>query len=220
MIPNQVFINKMFAMCFYHLQLTSFPKAVYNADIIDTFSNEIGQAIPISGVPPEMNIKNVAGYLEPSQMSTQINQVIDLAYQYTRESLGVNDAVMGTAEARNTSAIISLQKSSAVPLENPKGNLYQWIEDIGYVLFDMMGTYYGLRPVVITDENGMKQMVQYDFSIFKELYLNVRSDVGETSYWSEIAAMQTLTNLLQGQHIDIIEFLERTRASTFLKKKS
>jgi hypothetical protein len=33
--------------------------------------------------------------------------------------------------------------------------------------------------------------------------------VGESSYWSEIAAIQTLDNLLAQGHIDIIAYLER-----------
>jgi hypothetical protein len=208
MLPNQIFINRMFAMCMFHLQNTAFPKAVYNADIVDAWTNEVGTAIPISGVPPEMNMKNIAGYLEPSQMSAQITEVISMAMEYTKDSLGINDTALGNADPRNTSAIIAVQKATAIPLENPRANLYQWIEDIGYVLFDMMGTYYGIRPVAITVE-GVKQIVDYDFSQFKNIHLNVRSDVGESSYWSEIAAVQTLTNLLTAGHIDIIDFLER-----------
>jgi hypothetical protein len=208
MLPNQVFINKMFAMCFYHLQLTAFPKAVYNADIIDAWTSEVGTAIGVSGIPPEMSMKNIAGYLEPSQMSTQINQVLQMAWDYTRDSLGINDTALGNADPRNTSAIIAIQKATAIPLENPKANLYQWLEDIGQILFDFMGTKYGTRPVVISNQ-GVNQVVQYDFSTFKNLFFNVRSDVGESSYWSEISALQTLTNLLQGQQINVIQFLQR-----------
>lgn len=208
LLPNQIFINRMFAMVMYHLMMTAFPKAVYNADIISTWSNQIGEAIAVHGLGQEYNINNIAGYLEPGNMSNQIIQAIDLAMQYTKETLGASDASLGEVDPKNTSAIIAVQKSSAVPLENPKANLYEWIEDIGRILFDMMGTYYGLRPVAI-EKDGVKQIVQYDFSKFKNMWLNVRADVGESSYWSEIAALQTLDNLLASGHIDIIDYLER-----------
>jgi hypothetical protein len=208
LLPNQIFINRMFAMVMYHLMMTAFPKAVYNADIIGMWNNEIGSAIGVSGMGPEANIKNIAGYLEPGNMSNQIIQTIELAMQYTKETLGINDASLGNIDPKNTSAIIAVQKSSAIPLENPKANLYEWIEDIGQILMDMMGTYYGVRPVVIEIE-GQKQIVEYDFSLFKNTWLNVRADVGEASYWSEIASLSTLDMLLDREKIEFVDYLER-----------
>lgn len=208
LLPNQIFINRMFAMVMYHLMMTAFPKAVYNQNIIPTWNNEIGTAIPVNGGGPEFNIKNIAGYLEPGNMSNQIVQVIDLAMQYTKETLGISDAALGQVDPKNTSAIIAVQKSSAIPLENPRANLYEFIEDSGRILFDMMGTYYGERPIVVERE-GQKVLEQFDFGVFKDLWLNVSADVGEASYWSEIAAVETLDNLLNNGHIDIIEYLKR-----------
>lgn len=207
-LPNQIFINRMFAMVMYHLMMTAFPKAVYNADMLDGWDNEIGSAIPVQGLGPGDNIKNIAGYLEPGNMSNQIIQTIEQAMQYTKETLGISDAALGQIDPKNTSAIIAVQKSSAIPLENPKSNLYEWIEDIGKILFDMMGTYYGVRPITI-EQNGEKIPFEYDFSTFKTMWLDVRADVGESSYWSEIAAVQTLDNLLANGHLDILDYLER-----------
>ncbi|WHY76072.1 hypothetical protein QNH20_18340 [Neobacillus sp. WH10] len=209
LLPNQIFINRSFAMIMYHLMMTAFPKAVYNADLISVWDNSIGAAIPISGAPMEAPIRNVAGYLEPGNMSNQIIQTIELAMQYTKETLGISDVAMGQIEnPKNTSAIIAVQKSSAIPLENPRANLYEWIEDIGRILFDMMGTYYGTRPVVI-EADGEKQIIEYDFSQFKDMWLNVRADVGESSYWSEIASLQTLDSLLDREKIEFVDYLER-----------
>lgn len=207
-LPNQIFINRMFAMVMYHLMMTAFPKAVYNADLIGTWNNEIGSAIGVSGMSLDAPIKNVAGYLEPGNMSNQIIQTIELAMQYTKETLGISDAALGSIDPKNTSAIIAVQKSSAIPLENPKANLYEWIEDIGRILLDMMGTYYGVRPIVI-EQQGEKQLIEYDFSVFKNTWLNVRADVGEASYWSEIASLSTLDTLLDKEKIDFVDYLER-----------
>lgn len=220
MLPNQIFINRMFAMVMYHLMMTAFPKAVYNADAIANWDNQIGAAIGVSQVDFNTNIKNLAGYLEPGNMSNQIVQVIELAMQYTKETLGISDAALGQIDPKNTSAIIAVQKAAAVPLENPKANLYEWIEDIGRILFDMMGTYYGLRPIIMEkdvpqpDGTTQKQKVaeDFDFSIFKDMWLDVKADVGEASYWSEISVIQTLDNLLKEGHITFIDYLERTPA--------
>lgn len=208
MLPNQIFINRMFAMVMYHLMLTAFPKAVYNADMLTSWNNEVGTSIGVYGLDPAANIKNIAGYLEPGNMSNQIIQAIELAMEYTKEMLGASDASLGTVDPTNTSAIIAVQKSSAIPLENPKASLYEWIEDIGHILFDMMGTYYGQRPVIVEIE-GQKQSVDFDFNQFKDMWFNIKADVGESSYWSEIAAIQTLDNLLAQGRIEFIDYLER-----------
>lgn len=208
MLPNQIFINRMFAMVMYHLMMSAFPKAVYNADMIQEWNNEVGAAIPVYGADIGTNIKNIAGYLEPGNMSAQIMQAIELAMEYTKETLGASDGALGNVNPDNTSAIIAVQKSSAIPLEVPKANLYEWIEDIGHILFDMMGTYYGERPVIVEVE-GQKQPIDFDFNKFKDMWFNIRADVGESSYWSEIAALQTLDVLLQQQRIEFVDYLER-----------
>lgn len=207
-LPNQIFINRMFAMSMYHLMMTAFPKAVYNADLIQNFDNVIGSAVPIKGVGYEVNVNNVAGYLKPGDMSNQIVKVIELAMQYTKETLGISDAALGQIDPKNTSAIIAVQKSSAIPLENPKSNLYELIEDSGRILFDMMGTYYGTRPIVV-EKDGQKMLQEFDFNQFKHMWLDVSADVGESSYWSELASIETLDNLLSNGYIEVIDYLER-----------
>ena len=39
--------------------------------------------------------------------------------------------------------------------------------------------------------------------------MTLKLDVGASSYYSEIAAMQTLDNLLSGGHITALQYLER-----------
>jgi hypothetical protein len=69
------------------------------------------------------------------------------------------------------------------------------------------------QPIIKIDgtpeEETQKQIVMFDFNQLKDLWLNVRADVGESSYWSEIAAQQTLSNMLQQGLIDVVQYLER-----------
>ena len=232
LIPNQIFINTMFAMVMRHLQLMGFPKTVYNADLIGSWSNEIGQAIAVRGLQPGQSLSQAAINLQPADMSAQILTVIDRAVSYTKDCLGATDAQMGNVKPDNTSALMVLQSSAQVPLENTRAGLYEWLEDVGHILLDMMGTYYGLRPMVRERtmeepimENGTVQFApdgtmalqtvtkrvveQYDFSRFKDLWLRLRVDVGAASYFSEIAMTQTLDNLRANGTLDIIQYLER-----------
>jgi hypothetical protein len=208
MIPNQIFINRMFAMVMYNLMMTAFPKAVYDSDRISGWSNEIGTAIGLSGMNPGENISNAATYLQPGNMSNQIVQVIELAISQTKESLGINDALTGSMHALNYRAVVAMQTAAQAPLGNVKANLYEWVSDISRILLDMMGTYYGKRPIVIDDGKGSKTKEDFDFSVLKNIWLNVKCDVGAANYWSEVSQVETLDNLLKQGSIDILDYLD------------
>lgn len=214
-IPNQIFINTMFAMAMRHLQLMGFPKTVYNADLISQWSNEVGQAIGVRGLMPGQDIAQVAYNLQPADMSEQILRVIDKAVSYTKDCLGATDAQLGNVKPDNTSALMVLQSSAQVPLENIRAGLYEWLEDIGAILLDMIGTYYGVRAVVryetAPDGAGQtrRRICKYDFSKFKNLWFNVRVNAGATTYYSEIAMVQTLDNLRRDGTLEVIDYLER-----------
>ena len=233
-IPNQIFINTMFAMVMRHLQLMGFPKTVYNADLISQWTNEVGQAIGVRGLQPGQSISQVAYNLQPADMSGQIIMAIDKAVSYTKDCLGATDAQLGNVRPDNTSALMVLQSSAEVPLENTRAGLYEWLEDIGAILLDMMGTYYGKRPLVrersmeeiatdasgapvINPETGRMQVNTvtsrvaelYDFAAFKNLWFNVRVNAGASTYYSEIAMVQTLDNLRRDGTLEVIDYLER-----------
>ena len=243
MIPNQIFINSMFAMVMRHLQLMGFPKTVYNQDLIGQWNNEIGQAIGVRGLQPGQNMGQVAANLQTADMSGQIIYAIDKAMAYTKECLGATDVQMGAAKPDNTSALMVLQSNAEVPLENTRALLYQWVEDMGAILLDMMGTYYGERPMlrertfrepaldelgnpVLDPVTGQMQLrevrrrvsEQFDFGQFKRLWFNVRCDVGATTYFSEIAMVQTLDNLRREGTLDVISYLERLPDKLIPKK--
>ena len=233
-VPNQIFINSMMAMIFRHLQLQSFPKTIYNADLISNWNNEVGAAIGVHNIQPGQSLRDVAITMQPADMSNQIVMCIDRVMQYTRDCLGATDAQMGNVRPDNTSALMVLQSSAEVPLENTRAGLHEWVEDIGAILLDMMGTYYGERPLVrertfedpqtgsgdvpmidpisgqmITKETVHRVLEDFDFRQLKKLWFNTRVDVGATTYYSEIAMVQTLDNLRRDGTLEIIDYLER-----------
>lgn len=204
-IPNQIFINKMFAMVMLNLMNTAFPKVVYDTSIIAKWDNQIGASIGVKG---GQDVRNVAAYMQPAQMSSQVMNVIDAAINYTKELLGATDAGLGEVRPENHAALIAVQQASAIPLELVKANQYQLAEDIGRINLDMMGAYYGLRDVEINVE-GQRQMAQFNFDLLQQMKLKLKIDVGPSSYWSEIASAQTLDNLLQNDKITFVQYLER-----------
>lgn len=244
-IQNQIFINTMFALVMRHMQLQAFPKRIYNADLISRFSNEIGVDIGVHNLQPGQPLNQVATTLQGMDLSSQIMYVIDKAIEYTKDCLGSTDAQMGSSTMDNTSALMVLDSNSRTPLENIRANLNEWIEDICAVLLDMMGTYYGKRPIVrertfdepIMDAStgvplmgqydgrmqtksvSRKVIEEYDFSELKHLYFSSRVDVGAGNVYSQAAMMQTLDNMRKEGVIEFIDYLERVPDSVVPRRQ-
>ncbi len=145
MIPNQIFVNKLFAMAMQHVKHMAFPKIVYNRNLLAgrKWSNRVGEAIGVNGDP---NLAVAAGLRAPD-MSSQVLVMIDKAVAYTRDTMGASDAALGNVAPENTSAIIAVQKATGMPLELQRQDFYTFVEDSVRVWMDMMARNYGVRPV-------------------------------------------------------------------------
>jgi hypothetical protein len=200
LIPNQIFVNKLFAMSMISLMTTAYPKIVYDKTRIAKWDNRVGAAIPIAGG----DVNSVARIINPAQISPQIAQFIELAIGNTQTFLGATNAALGDVRPDNTSAIIALQKASAVPNEVTRQNLYQCIEDLGNIFLDFMCTHYGTRETTL---DGKRK--SFDYATLRDVSVTLKLDVGSSNYWSEIASMQTLDNLMRSGHLSLTDYLER-----------
>lgn len=218
LIPNQIFINKAFAMAMMSMMHTAFPKAIYNKEYIASWNDAVGSAIGIENAQETTNIRNLAAYLDTGNMSEQVFKLIDLAIRYTKDMLGATDAALGEVKPDNTSAIIAVQQASGIPLELPKQNLYQFIEDMGYNWLDMMASKYGKRKVEL-EIMGKRVVKEFDFSLLKRLKFRIKIEVGPSSYWSQLTAMQTLDNLLNADRITFLQYLDRVQPGLIPKSQ-
>ena len=205
LIPNQIFVNKLFAMSMISLMTLAYPKVMYDRTRIAGWSSKVGAAIGVSG-----NVDGAAKIIDPAQISPQISQFIELAISYTQKFLGATDVALGDTRPDNTSAIIALQRAAATPMELTKQNLLQSVEQLGEVFMEFMAEYYGTRQVEVSDrETGERMYVGFDFSVLRDVPCSIDLDAGASSYWSEIANMQTLDNLLMQGKIPTSEYLRR-----------
>lgn len=218
LIPNQVFVNKMFAMTMISLMTTAYPKVVFDKTRIAKWDSRVGAAIGVNGG----DISNVAKTIDPATISPQVSQFIELAIGLTKEFMGATDAALGDTRPDNTSAIIALQKASSVPMELTKQNLFQCVEDAGNIWLDLMRVYYGARYVEVPAADGVvaeTAPVEFDFSVLERVPLSLKLDVGGSAYWSEIAQMNTLDNLLMQGKIGVVEYLERVPSGYISNKQ-
>lgn len=105
--------------------------------------------------------------------------------------------------------------------------MYDCVEELCRIYLEFMGEYYGTRYVDGEPTDMEKQAVlfaqqanpniempetvpvEFNFEEIKSHPVVIKLDVGASSYFSEIACMTTLDNLLQKGHIDIVDYLER-----------
>jgi hypothetical protein len=200
LIPNQIFINKAWAMSILSLMTSAYPKVIYDKTRIPKWDNRVGAAIGVNG--GDMNA--AARIMDPAQISPQIAQFIELAVDQTNRNLGATSTALGDTKPDNTSAIIAMQKAAATPSEITKQNLRNAIEELARIYIEFMTVYYGKRLAYVLDNFQV-----IDCSKFRDVPFTMKIDVGASSYYSEIASIQTLDNLLQQGRITTEQYLER-----------
>lgn len=229
LIPNQVFINKAWAMMQMSSMRTAFPKYIYNGTLISKLDNRVGSAIRIPGG----DLNNAIKVIDPPMISPQMSQLIQLAVEETEQSLGATSVALGDTRPDNTSAIIALQRAAATPSEMTKQNLYDATESLARIYFEFMGEYYGERYVMLPPSNKEKEALQFagievpalipqkfDFDLLKQHPMLLKLDVGASTYYSEIAAMQTLDGLFQRGAITLSQYLERVSDDYVPKRRA
>ena len=227
LLANQKFINKMFALVGISLLTTAFPKIIYDQNRIRRWDGSVGTAVGVQG-----NVTDVAKVLDGASISPQIAQFIELSFDKTHSLLGASDVAMGDSRPDNTSAIIALQRAANTPMEMTKQNDHECLEDAGRIFIDIMSVRYGTRMVEVAmdmDEIGEQPLGMelqkqnftqpFDFSILKQIPLTIEQEVGASSYWSEMASMQTLDNLLMNNLITPEQYIERLPEGYISKKQ-
>lgn len=204
-IPNQVFINKCYAIAqMYGLQ-SAFPKIVYdkNKVQINQFLNSTGPHA-VSGLDM---MGKFLDFIKIPDFSNNILGLLENTIEQTKESMGVNDAALGNVNPDNTSAIIALQESSNMPLEIQRQEFYEFWEDTVRNILELMTQHYGLREV-LTEIDGETTVATVDFSVLQGINFDINVDIGNASQFSEVAQMNTLDNLFQTQVIDALLYVD------------
>ena len=223
LIPNQVAINRTWAMSIVSNDRLAYPTKAYDSTRIKKLTNKVGAAIPIAGGDVNTAIRTIDG----APISPQISQFVEQLKTSSEESIGATAVAMGDTRPDNTSAIIALQRAAATPNELTKQNINSAIEELHRIDLEFMGTYYGKRyveddvpsrieealqfaaPMMPDFEMPESIPVEFDFSVIKDHEIIVKLEAGASTYYSEIASITTLQNLLNMGAIDIVEFLER-----------
>ena len=220
LIPNQDYINTIAAMIMASTTFTSFPKMIYNADLIDNPSTETGVAIGVTG---GYDVRDAVTYISPQGVGSDAFNMFERTITLTKELMGANDGALGNINPEQASgkAILAVMEQSAVPLDSVKRRFYNYIEDNALIFGDMWRVYHGAdyKIISVTDEiSGVKETFAINPEAWNRLMLNVKVEVGPSSRWNEIVMTQILDNLLKQQMIDLEFYVSAMPSSSGFPK--
>ena len=215
LIPNQIAVNKLWAMALLHQKTMAFPKIFFDKTKLDRWTNKVGAAIGVIGNPNDA----VATSFRASDMSQQLMDLVEKTIAYTKEFMGANDTSLGNVNPENTSAILAVQRSATIPLENQKQYFAQFLEDCVLIVMDIIRAEYGARYIEFSGDKGASELIEFDFAQVDSSQMSwvVQSD--NSTPWSEGLQMQTLENLYTKQILtDAYDYVQAIPA-TQLKNK-
>lgn len=206
LIPNQKYINRAFALGMKHMMDTAFSKVIYDKSKIPEWSNEVGQAIAAVGGG---NIADAVSVVGVGAMQSGYLEWIDHAVTLTKELTGATESALGNMEASNTSAILALQETSRIPLEQVRSAYYRCVEDMANIWADMMCAYYPSERLLPYRTAEGVQTAAVSFEELKKGYLSAEVDVAEVTRYTAVSAQNLLDKLLEGGYITPQAYIRR-----------
>ena len=208
-VPNQKYLNRAYALAMKHMTDTAFSKVVYDKSRIPEWTNGVGEAIAAVGGG---NISDAVSVIGTGKMQEHYLDLITDTFNTTKDIMGATESALGDEKARNTSAILALQETSRIPLQQTRSSFHKCIEDLANIWADMMCAYYPSERLLISLEEGETKAFSVDFSTLKTVALSARVDITEINPYSAASAQSMLDKLLDGGYITPREYLKRIPA--------
>ena len=206
-IPNQIALNQAHSISVWAMQNTGMPKTVINGDLIpDGISNDPAEVVKIYGSADDM--MSAIRYVTPPNYGAAFINFTDAFAQNVLSDNGANDAALGNFRPDNATAIVQAREAAIAPMQMYQNRFYSANEDVARIWADFWITMYGKRSIKINDGGKVRYMV-FDAERYRDLVITARIDVGASTLWSEAVSISNLGNLLSGQLISFIEYLER-----------
>lgn len=206
-IPNQIALNQAHSISVWAMQNTGMPKTVINGDLIpDGISNDPAEVVKIYGSADDM--MSAIRYVTPPNYGAAFINFTDAFAQNVLSDNGANDAALGNFRPDNATAIVQAREAAIAPMQMYQNRFYSANEDVARIWADFWITMYGKRSIKTNDGGKVRYMV-FDTERYRDLVITARIDVGASTLWSEAVSISNLGNLLSGQLISFIEYLER-----------
>lgn len=208
LIPNQKLVNFLIAMQALSVQLTGFPKLMYNPQFIKQRpTNTPGEVI--ANYDP--NGADHMKYIMPGAISPVAKQLVDVIMENTKNLSGATETSTGElskSSQMNATAINLLQQAASVPIDGIRKRFYQAMEDVALIWEQFWKIYYNTdRQFTGKDEQGNPTPQVFNGANAQGIEFNLKIDVTEETPYSEGNIMNSLNSLFEKGHIDLIQYL-------------
>ena len=154
------------------------------------------------------------------ELQSGYTELIERATEMTKELCGATESALGNVIPTNTSAILALQESSRLPLEQIRSSFSRAIEELANIWADMMCSYYPPeRLLPFNSEDGVA-LAEADFGKLSKSLIKATVEVGAISHYSDSGTQAILDKLLEGGHITTTQYLEHLPAGAFSGRDS
>lgn len=205
LIPNQVVVNRIYAMAALSIMQNAFPKVLYSqAAGIHEWSNDLTRAIPVN-VP---DVSAAAKYLSPASMASDAYAFPEKVMRTSMELIGANDVEMGNTDPVNTSAFLLAKQQAEVPLQTVANRFYAMMEEFALNWLDMTFAYLTAgRWVTLRHTDGTRFTDVFAPERFRTRLWSVEIQVGGGVQWSYGTVLDQLGKALQAGQIDFETYL-------------
>lgn len=207
LIPTQRSINFNYAMMQMAGQNMGFPKVLQRPRAL--------QGKQITNVPGEILTDYSPAfdgirYLNPPAFSTMPLTVADKLLEMTRVVTGATEVANGEVLGKNMSgsAIVALQTQAKVPIEDIQKRFWRVHEKIARVWEQFFKAYYNFDTSYVVENEQQQTVETFNGAIYQDMEFETTVDVGAGSAYSESLSISILEALLQGQYINIDEYIE------------
>lgn len=215
LIANQKYINSAYALAMKHMRDTAFSKVIYDKSRIPEWSNEVGEAIAAMGGG---NISDAVSVVGVGKMQDSYLDLIGNVIETTKGMMGATEAALGDEEARNTSAILALQKASQISLLQVRANFCKCIGELAAIWADMLCAYCPPeRFLTVEDENGVRA-ARPDYALLKNELLYASAEIEDVGQFTPSATISLLDRLLDNGYLTVEQYLESLPSGTVMNR--
>lgn len=211
LIPNQMEINKTEMRRLISAKMTAYPQRVVDISKIQNPSaiDKIGAIIKVNGMTVD-DVRKVVGTIAPSQMSSDVEKVMNELISTTRELAGAGDIATGEVNPESTSgkAILAVQQASQMPVTEQTLALKTTLEDLARIWLDMWKTYatdgltidYETTNAVTGEKTSQPAKIPYE--VLQELQASVKIDITPKSPYDKLAQEISIENMLKAGYFN------------------
>lgn len=206
LIPNQLEINKTIMRRLISAKNTAYPQKIADVSKIQNPNaiDKVGSTIKVNGQSVD-DVRKIIGTIAPSQMSTDVEKVMNELISTTRELAGAGDIATGdiNPETASGKAILAVQQASQMPVTEQTLSLKTLLEDCSRIWLDMWKNYATNGLTIdyeqvdeITGETTTSP-VKVPATVLEQLQANVKVDITPKSPYDKYAQELSLENMLK-----------------------